>query len=76
LGGVYKKLVLKDDRLIGACLYGDTADGSWYFKLLREGQNIKGIRDRLMFGESNAGNACQPGADKATTAPQLAALDT
>ena len=76
LGGVYKKLVLKDDRLIGACLYGDTADGSWYFKLLREGQNIKDIRDRLMFGESNAGNACQPGADKATTAPQLAALDT
>ncbi|MES2052412.1 MAG: FAD-dependent oxidoreductase, partial [Pseudomonadota bacterium] len=26
-GGVYKKLVLKDDKLIGACLYGDTVDG-------------------------------------------------
>jgi nitrite reductase (NADH) large subunit len=34
--GVYKKLVIKDDKLVGACLYGDTVDGSWYFKLLRE----------------------------------------
>jgi nitrite reductase (NADH) large subunit len=39
-GGVYKKLVIKDDKLIGACLYGDTVDGSWYFKLLREGRKI------------------------------------
>jgi nitrite reductase (NADH) large subunit len=38
-GGVYKKLVLKDDKLVGACLYGDTVDGSWYFKLLREGRS-------------------------------------
>ncbi|MBX9869821.1 MAG: FAD-dependent oxidoreductase, partial [Burkholderiaceae bacterium] len=30
IGGVYKKLVIKDDKLIGACLYGDTVDGSWY----------------------------------------------
>ena len=35
-GGVYKKLVLKDDKLIGGVLYGDTVDGAWYFKLLRE----------------------------------------
>ena len=38
-GGVYKKLVIKDDKLVGACLYGDTVDGSWYFKLLREGRS-------------------------------------
>ena len=30
-GGVYKKLVLKDDKLIGACLYGDTVDGSYRY---------------------------------------------
>jgi NAD(P)H-nitrite reductase large subunit len=36
-GGVYKKLVIKDDKLVGACLYGDTVDGSYYFKLLRDG---------------------------------------
>ncbi|MFC6519306.1 nitrite reductase large subunit NirB [Undibacterium arcticum] len=54
IGGVYKRLVLKDDKLVGACLYGDTVDGSWYFKLLREG-NIAEIRDSLMFGEANTG---------------------
>ncbi|CAN5327020.1 hypothetical protein BH11PSE10_BH11PSE10_21460 [soil metagenome] len=53
-GGVYKKLIIKDDKLVGACLYGDTADGSWYFKLVREGRNVKDIRDALMFGEKAA----------------------
>lgn len=54
-GGVYKRLVLKDDKLVGACLYGDTVDGSWYFRLVREGSSVAGIRDSLMFGESNTG---------------------
>jgi len=52
--GVYKKLVLRGDKLVGACLYGDTGDGSWYFKLLREQSNVQGIRDALMFGQSAA----------------------
>jgi len=52
-GGVYKKLVIRDDKLIGAVLYGDTVDGSWYFKLVRDGRKIADIRDKLMFGESN-----------------------
>ncbi|MGB4359473.1 MAG: nitrite reductase large subunit NirB [Rhodoferax sp.] len=64
-GGVYKKLVLKDDRLVGACLYGDTVDGSWYFKLLRDGRPIADIRDKLMFGESNIGDAGHQGHNKA-----------
>ncbi len=51
LGGVYKKLVIQGDKLVGACLYGDTVDGSWYFKLLREGRSVEEIRDQLMFGE-------------------------
>ena len=64
-GGVYKKLVLKDDKLVGACLYGDTVDGSWYFKLLRDGRSIKDIRDKLMFGESNIGDVGHQGHNKA-----------
>ncbi len=64
-GGVYKKLVLKGDKLVGACLYGDTVDGSWYFKLLREGRTVNDIRDRLMFGESNIGDAGHEGHNKA-----------
>jgi nitrite reductase (NADH) large subunit len=64
-GGVYKKLVIKDDKLVGACLYGDTVDGSWYFKLLRDGRSIADIRDRLMFGESNIGDTGHEGHNKA-----------
>ena len=64
-GGVYKKLVIKGDKLVGACLYGDTVDGSWYFKLLREGRAIGDIRDRLMFGESNIGDVGHEGHSKA-----------
>src|SRR5215203_5433938 len=68
-GGVYKKLVLKDDKLVGACLYGDTGDGSWYFKLLREGLSVQEIRDKLMFGESNLGDAGHQGQNRAATMP-------
>jgi nitrite reductase (NADH) large subunit len=64
-GGVYKKLVIKDDKLVGACLYGDTVDGSWYFKLLREGRTVSDIRDKLMFGESNIGDVGHEGHNKA-----------
>lgn len=63
--GVYKKLVVKDDRLIGACLYGDTVDGSWYFKLLREGRSIADIREHLMFGEPNLGDTGHQGQSRA-----------
>ncbi len=71
-GGVYKKLVIKDDKLIGACLYGDTVDGSWYFKLLRDGRSVGDIRDKLMFGESNIGDAGHAGATSAASMPDEA----
>lgn len=55
LDGVYKKLVIRGDKLVGACLYGDTADGAWYMRLIRDGQDVGGLRDQLMAGESAAG---------------------
>jgi nitrite reductase (NADH) large subunit len=51
LDRVYKKLVLRNDTLVGACLYGDTLDGNWYFQLIREHHPIGDLRDDLMFGE-------------------------
>jgi len=65
LAGVYKKLVVKNDLLVGACMYGDTADGTWYFKLLREEKNIASIRNTLIFGESNIGDVGHEGHNKA-----------
>jgi nitrite reductase (NADH) large subunit len=68
-GGVYKRLVVKNDKLVGACLYGDTVDGGWYFKLLREGRAIADIRDRLMFGQhftsGNVGDVGHQGVNRA-----------
>lgn len=52
--GIYKRLVLKDNRIIGAVLYGDTADGNWYFDLLRKGDDIAAIRQSLIFGQAFA----------------------
>jgi len=67
--GVYKKLVIRNNQLVGACLFGDTVDGSWYFKLLREGRNVADIRDKLMFGESNIGDVGHEGHSKAASMP-------
>ena len=52
--GVYKRLVVKDDRLVGAVLYGDTADGNWYFDLLKQGEDVTDIREALIFGQAFA----------------------
>jgi nitrite reductase (NADH) large subunit len=49
--GIYKKLVLKDDKLVGAVLYGDTADGVWYQQLLEQKTNISSLREGVIFGK-------------------------
>jgi len=67
VGGVYKKLVIKDDTIIGAVLYGDTTDGAWYFQLLRDRKPIHEIRDHLMFGQDSLGNTGHQGQDKVST---------
>ena len=50
--GSYKKLVIADGKLIGAVLFGDTADGLWYLDLIRSGASIAAIRDDLVFGRA------------------------
>ena len=52
--GVYKRLVLKDEKIVGAVLYGDTADGNWYFDLLRKEEDVSEIREGLIFGQAFA----------------------
>lgn len=55
--GVYKRLVLKDDRIIGAVLYGETGDGPWFFDMLRKGTDTRPLRDTLIFGQAYQGGA-------------------
>ncbi len=55
--GVYRKLALKDNRICGAVMYGDTLDGPWYFQLMRDGADISDIRKNLLFGQAHIGDA-------------------
>jgi nitrite reductase (NADH) large subunit len=50
----YRKLVIRDDKLVGAVLFGDTADGLWYLDLIRSAAPIGAIRNDMMFGRALA----------------------
>jgi nitrite reductase (NADH) large subunit len=52
--GIYKKLVLRDRRIVGSVLYGHVADGPWYVQLMRDKAEISAFRDRLVFGRAFA----------------------
>ncbi|CAH0165911.1 Nitrite reductase [NAD(P)H] [Massilia sp. Bi118] len=51
-GGVYKRLVVSGRHLTGAVLYGDVADGPWYFDLIQNRTDISALRNQLLFGIS------------------------
>jgi nitrite reductase (NADH) large subunit len=55
--GVYKRLVLEGDRVVGAVLYGDTADGAWFFQLIKDKTDISEMRETLIFGPAFAGGS-------------------
>ncbi|MEG3662451.1 nitrite reductase large subunit NirB [Celeribacter halophilus] len=55
--GVYRRLVIEDDTLIGAVMYGDTADSNWFFGLIRDKTDIADMRDTLIFGPAFQGGA-------------------
>ncbi|PYE36551.1 NAD(P)/FAD-dependent oxidoreductase [Psychrobacter fozii] len=48
----YHCLYLKENKLIGAVLYGDTSDGSFYSQLIIDNVDITPIKDTLIFGEA------------------------
>jgi nitrite reductase (NADH) large subunit len=50
--GVYKRLVIEDGRIAGAVLFGDAADGGWYFDLMKAGAAVADIRETLIFGRA------------------------
>ncbi len=55
--GVYRRLIIRDNRLIGIVLYGDVSHGAWLFDLLRRGSDISELRETVMFGPSAPGAA-------------------
>ena len=53
--GVYKRLVIEGDRIVGIVLYGHTADSGWFLQMLRDGTDISALRETLIFGQGFAG---------------------
>ncbi|MFI4936814.1 MAG: nitrite reductase large subunit NirB, partial [Caulobacterales bacterium] len=49
---VYKRVVVEDGKVAGAVLFGDIADGAWYFDLMKRGEDIGPLRDTLVFGQA------------------------
>lgn len=72
--GVYKKLIVKNDRVRGAVLYGDTIDGPWYFQLMRDGTDISALREQLLFGQAHIGDSGTSGRDSVTALPAEAEI--
>ncbi|MCM3703520.1 nitrite reductase large subunit NirB [Paenibacillus macerans] len=50
LEGTYRKIVLQDDRLVGAVLFGDTTDGASLFAIIKSGQSVAGKEKELLLG--------------------------
>ncbi|MET0545574.1 MAG: nitrite reductase large subunit NirB [Caulobacterales bacterium] len=71
--GVYKRVVIEDGRVAGAVLFGDVADGAWYFDLMKSGQDIESIRDSLIFGQAMT-EALSGQDPKAAVSAQMAAM--
>ena len=61
--GVYKRLVIRKsdgvDRIVGAVLYGDVADGPWYFELMQKRTDVATLRNKLLFGRAFCDGAGQ-----------------
>jgi nitrite reductase (NADH) large subunit len=67
--GLYKKVILRDDKIVGSVLYGSVADGPWYVQLMRDKADVSSFRDQLVFGQAFAeqANAALSQADSAAS---------
>lgn len=52
--GVYRKLVLRDNRVRGAVFYGEVQDSAWYLGLMRQKADVAPLRQQLIFGRAHA----------------------
>lgn len=58
--GVYKRLVLENNVVVGTVFYGDTTDSNWFFGLIRDKTDISEMRETLIFGPNMQGGAVDP----------------
>lgn len=70
-GGLYKKVILRNDRVVGSVLFGSVADGPWYVQLMRDRTDVSSFRDHIVFGRSLAEQRCAD-AEQADATPVAA----
>lgn len=68
--GVYKRIALRNDRIVGVVLCGETSDGPWFLDLITKGVDIEPMRDVLIFG-----GPCEGRRDQASEAAVAALPD-
>ncbi|MBE1440756.1 nitrite reductase large subunit NirB [Paenibacillus sp. OAS669] len=66
--GIYKKVVIKDGKVIGSVLFGDTSDGSKLFAMIRNGEDVTGREKQVLLGDS-AGGSGKSGTDYVASLP-------
>jgi len=64
VGGVYKKMVLEDDRIKGVVMFGDTADGPTFFQWMQDSKDVAEQRSKLLFSASGLGDSGHSGIDQ------------
>ena len=73
--GVYKRIVLRNGAVLGAVLYGDTADGGWYFDRIAERADVSARRARLAFAASTPLSAPRDSQPPVASPAAAAAID-
>ena len=53
--GIYKRITLNNDRIVGLVMYGDTNDSNWFFDKLKSAEDISDIRGALIYGSAAQG---------------------
>ncbi|CAM3697839.1 nitrite reductase large subunit NirB [Marinicrinis lubricantis] len=52
--GVYKKIVIKDGKIIGSVLFGDTSESTQILSMVRSGKDISGKEKEVLLGEGSS----------------------
>lgn len=55
--GIYKKVVVQDNKIIGAVLFGDTADSPRLLQMMREGQDISNMSKVAILPSENSSDS-------------------
>ncbi|MFD2614787.1 nitrite reductase large subunit NirB [Paenibacillus gansuensis] len=67
--GIYKKIVIKEGKLVGAVLFGDTSAGASLFSMMRKGESVEGREKEVLLGFTPGGAPASPDA-KMETMPE------